>query len=106
MKRILVATDGSDHALKAAELGAELAAKMGAELHILAVAYRNRSDEEELREFVKIEHLEGGIGNAVIEIAKSHAEQAEAHRIHPESGRQNPRGRSCILHTRRPPAAR
>ncbi len=40
MKRVLIATDGSDHALKAAELGTELAIKMdGAELHILAVAF-------------------------------------------------------------------
>ena len=62
MKRILVATDGSDHALSAAQLATELAAGMGAELHILAVAYHDRSEEDELRKFAKIEHLEGGIG--------------------------------------------
>lgn len=39
MKRILVATDGSEHALTAAQLAAELAAGMGAEPDILAVAY-------------------------------------------------------------------
>ena len=51
MKRVLIATDGSDHALKAAELGAELAIKMdGAELHILAVAYYEPSEEVELRQ--------------------------------------------------------
>jgi len=75
MKRILVATDGSEHALTAAQLAAELAAGMGAELHVLAVAYRDRSEEEELREFAKIEHL-GGMLNVIGEIAKSHAEQA------------------------------
>jgi nucleotide-binding universal stress UspA family protein len=75
MKRILVATDGSEHALTAAQFAAELAAGMGAELHVLAVAYRDRSEDEELREFAKIEHL-GGMLNVVGEIAKSHAEQA------------------------------
>ena len=51
MKHVLIATDGSDHALKAAELGAELAIKMdGAELHILAVAYYEPSEEVELRQ--------------------------------------------------------
>jgi nucleotide-binding universal stress UspA family protein len=54
MKRVLIATDGSDHALKAAELGAELAIKMnGAELHILAVAYYEPSQEVELRQFAQ-----------------------------------------------------
>jgi nucleotide-binding universal stress UspA family protein len=76
MKRILVATDGSDHALTAARLAAELAAGMGVELHVLAVALLNRSEEEELRKFAKIEHLEGGIGNAMLEIAKGHVNQA------------------------------
>lgn len=75
MKRILVATDGSEHALTAAQFAAELAAGMGAELHVLAVAYRDRSEDEELREFAKIEHL-GGMLNVIGEIAKSHAEQA------------------------------
>ena len=75
MKRILVATDGSEHALTAAQLAAELAAGMGAELQVLAVAYRDRSEEEELREFAKIEHL-GGMVNAIGAIAKSRAEQA------------------------------
>jgi nucleotide-binding universal stress UspA family protein len=73
MKRILVATDGSDHALTAAQLAAELAAGMGAELHVVAVAHRDRPEEEELRKFAKIEHL--AIGNAALEIAKGHVEQ-------------------------------
>jgi nucleotide-binding universal stress UspA family protein len=76
MKRILIATDGSEHALRAAKLAGELAAKMAADLHVLAVAYRDRSGEEELREFAKIEHL-GGVLNAVGELAKSHAKQAQ-----------------------------
>jgi nucleotide-binding universal stress UspA family protein len=57
MKRILVATDGSDHALKAAQLAGELAATMSAELHVLNVVYRNRTGEQELREFARIEHV-------------------------------------------------
>ena len=76
MQRILIATDGSEHALRAAKFAGELAAKTGADLHVLAVAYRDRSGEEELREFAKIEHL-GGVLNAIGEIAKSHAKQAQ-----------------------------
>lgn len=34
MKHILIATDGSDHALKAAQFAGELAAGMNAELHV------------------------------------------------------------------------
>jgi nucleotide-binding universal stress UspA family protein len=45
MKRILIATDGSAHVLKAAQLAGKLAASMGAELHVLAVAYRDREGE-------------------------------------------------------------
>jgi nucleotide-binding universal stress UspA family protein len=60
MRRILIATDGSDHALKAAHVAGELAASVGAELHILAVAYRDR---RELQEFARIEQVEGGIAD-------------------------------------------
>lgn len=76
MKRILIATDGSDHAQKATELGAELAAKMDAELHILAVARYEPTEENELRKFARIEHLEGGLLNVTREIAQGHAERA------------------------------
>jgi nucleotide-binding universal stress UspA family protein len=77
MKRVLIATDGSDHALKAAELGAELAIKMnGAELHILAVAYYEPSQEVELRQFAQSEHLDGGLLNAAHALAQGHAERA------------------------------
>jgi hypothetical protein len=71
MKRVLIATDGSDHALKAAELGAKLAIKLdGAELHILAVAYYEPSEEVELRKFAQIERLEGGLMNVARELAQ------------------------------------
>ena len=77
MKLILIATDGSDHALKAAELGTELAIKIGgAELHILAVAHYEPSEEFELRKFAQIERLEGGIMNIARELAQGHVERA------------------------------
>ena len=57
MKRILIATDGSAHALKAAQLAGELAASMGAELHVLTVAYRDREGERGQGEFAKIEDI-------------------------------------------------
>jgi nucleotide-binding universal stress UspA family protein len=76
MKRILIATDGSDHALKAAEFAGKLAAGMNAELHVLAVAYRDRANERELREFARIENLGGGIADVARNVAESHAEQA------------------------------
>jgi nucleotide-binding universal stress UspA family protein len=72
MKRVLIATDGSDHALKAVELGTELAIKMdGAELHILAVAYYEPSEEVELRKFTQIEHLDGGLMNIAQNLRKA-----------------------------------
>jgi len=76
MKHILIATDGSDHALKAAQFAGELAAGMNAELHVLAVAYHDRAGEQELREFARIENLEGGVADIVRNLAESHADQA------------------------------
>jgi nucleotide-binding universal stress UspA family protein len=77
MKRVLIATDGSDHALKAAEFGAELAIKMDdAELHILAVVYYEPSEEVGLRKFAQIEHLHGSLMNVAYELAQGHAERA------------------------------
>jgi nucleotide-binding universal stress UspA family protein len=76
MKRILIVTDGSEYALKAAQFAGELAASMSAELHVLAVAYRDRQGEQELREFARIEHVEGGIADVALSLARSHVEQA------------------------------
>ena len=77
MKRVLIATDGSDHALRAADLGAELAIKMnGTELHILAVAHYEPSQDVELRQFAKSEHLDSGLLNAAHALAQGHAERA------------------------------
>jgi nucleotide-binding universal stress UspA family protein len=66
----------SEHALKATQLAGELAAGMSAELHVLTVVYRNRPGERELREFARIEHVEGGIADVALNLARSHVEQA------------------------------
>ena len=42
MKRILIATDGSEHALKATQLAGELAAGMSAEVALLQHAFLAR----------------------------------------------------------------
>lgn len=72
MKRILVATDGSDHALRAAQVAGALAASTGAELHILAVTDHDR---RELQEFARVEHVESGIADIALNLARSHVEQ-------------------------------
>jgi nucleotide-binding universal stress UspA family protein len=75
MKRVLIATDGSDHTLKAAELGAELAIKMdGAELpgrRLLRAVRRSR-----VAESAQIEHLDGGLMNIAHALAQCNAERA------------------------------
>jgi len=76
MKHILIATDGSDHALKAAQFAGELAAGMNAELHFLAVVHHDRAGERALREFARIENLEGGVADIARNLAESHVGQA------------------------------
>ncbi len=56
LKKILVSTDGSDHAGKAVALASDLAAKYGAELTILHVLLRGHLPEE-LRRLVEVEGL-------------------------------------------------
>jgi len=57
MERILVADDGSDAALKAVELAAELAAKTGAELIALAVVNPNRVGAADVSTLARSEKL-------------------------------------------------
>ena len=57
-KHILCAVDGSDHALKAAEVAADLAEKYGAALTILTVTKELKLTEE-LKRFMQVEHLTG-----------------------------------------------
>ncbi|AYG63610.1 universal stress protein [Rhizobium jaguaris] len=56
-KKILIATDGSDHAHKAAEIGAVLAAAYEAEVHLVHVLLSGEIDEN-LRRMVETEHLD------------------------------------------------
>lgn len=48
MDTVLLATDGSDYATRAAERAIELAAERGAALHVLAVVDRRKFDEPAL----------------------------------------------------------
>src|SRR5271169_4318538 len=57
MKRILVADDGSDMALSAVEMAAELAAKTGAELIALAVVNPNRVRAADISTLAQSEKL-------------------------------------------------
>jgi nucleotide-binding universal stress UspA family protein len=75
VKHILIATDGSGDALKAAEMAGELAASMNATLHILSVTYWDRSEEQVLREFAKVEDIDG-IDGLLAEVAKGYVEEA------------------------------
>ncbi len=58
-KRILVPTDGSDHAKRAVHAAAELATKFGSELTVLHVMSRVGSHRipPELEHYAKVEHL-------------------------------------------------
>lgn len=57
-KHILCAVDGSDHALKAAEVAADLAGKYGAALTFLTVTKELKLTDE-LKRFMQVEHLTG-----------------------------------------------
>src|SRR5262249_8102209 len=57
-KTIVLAVDGSKHAMKAAAAAIDLATEQGSKLHALTVRYgRSASVDEELRRFMEIEHL-------------------------------------------------
>jgi nucleotide-binding universal stress UspA family protein len=55
-KKILVATDGSDHATKAVELASEMAEKYGAKLVLVHVLQHGRVPES-VRKMLEVEHL-------------------------------------------------
>ena len=57
-KHILCAVDGSDHALKAAEVAADLAEKYGSQLTFLTVTKELKLTDE-LKRFIQVEHLAG-----------------------------------------------
>ena len=56
--KVLIGLDGSQHALKAAGVGAGIAAKFGAELHLVTVT-RPYKVTPELRRFLQAENLMG-----------------------------------------------
>ena len=61
IKKVLIATDGSEHARKAVVFGADIAGKYDAEVILLNVLLRNEVSQDLMR-MVRIEHLtdEGG----------------------------------------------
>jgi nucleotide-binding universal stress UspA family protein len=61
IKKVLIATDGSEHATKAVAFGADIAAKYGAELIILHILLRHELPRD-LKRFAEVEHLSAGAG--------------------------------------------
>ena len=61
IKKVLIATDGSEHAAKAVGFGADIASKYGAEVLLVHVLLRGELAEN-LRHMAEVEHLvaEGG----------------------------------------------
>jgi nucleotide-binding universal stress UspA family protein len=66
MKRILLADDGSDHALYAVEQAAELAAKMDAELMAIAVWERGCLSAQDLDDFARSRNIDVVEAEAVL----------------------------------------
>lgn len=56
--KILCAVDGSDHALKAARVASELAARHGGKLTLLTVT-KPLKVTEEVKHYIEVEHLAG-----------------------------------------------
>ncbi len=61
LKKVLIATDGSDHGTKAVAFGSDIAAKYEAEVVLVHVLLRDELSEN-LRHMAEVEHLtaEGG----------------------------------------------
>lgn len=58
MKNILVAADGSEPAMRALAMGADLAVRYGATLHLVHVALRPMVVSEGLKEFARAERVD------------------------------------------------
>ena len=87
IKTILVAVDGSDHALKAVDYSSAIAAAMSAELRILYVL-KSQSLPKGLLQYADAEHIVGGnkdilekMASDIVINAKAHAEKAGASNI-------------------------
>jgi nucleotide-binding universal stress UspA family protein len=76
-KRILVGLDGSDHGLRTAETAARLAAKFGAELHVLTVT-RPYEVPLELQGYLEAENLLGEPSYALDEETQAIVDKARA----------------------------
>ena len=63
-KKVLIATDGSEHGEKAVALGSDLASKYDAELVLVHILLRNQLSEN-LRHMVEVENLAAGGGQAL-----------------------------------------
>jgi nucleotide-binding universal stress UspA family protein len=77
-KHILVPIDGSTHARRAVEYGADLAAKYDATLHLLHVITNVASSRvpEELREYADLEHVEISERDMLLDVATKLVEAA------------------------------
>jgi nucleotide-binding universal stress UspA family protein len=76
MERILVATDGSEHAARAVDVAAELAAKLGARLSIVAVAPSAAILAEELAPYARAEGLANDLPELLANIESPFLEPA------------------------------
>lgn len=72
MQKILVATDGSDHALKAIDLACDLAHRHNCKLFLCHVLLRDK-EVDELRRLAELEGLDTGVIRQLDDIAKSPA---------------------------------
>ena len=77
IEKILVATDGSDHARKAVDYACDLALKYNATVYLLHVIHRSDIPKEVFK-YIKakrIEELLQEIGNRIIEVAEREAKR-------------------------------
>ncbi len=72
MEKILVATDGSDHALKAIDLACDLAHRHNCKLFLCHVLLRDK-EVDELKRLAELEGLDMAVIKQLEEIAKSPA---------------------------------
>lgn len=66
IEKVLIATDGSDHAQKAVEFGSDIAAKYGAEVVLVHVLLRDELSEN-LRHLAEVEYQAGEGGKPLSE---------------------------------------